>query len=144
MFKIHRMHKMPFPQPLETYREFLNSRLCEKRSNYLRMIDDWMSVFGRDQVVLLYYDDILERPRELLQRLCEALSLDFDISYFGDRLQRRVNATSRFQPPAAKAGQRDQQVPAAGRAQSRAGEEASGLAAGNGAPFRGPRSPLAC
>jgi hypothetical protein len=99
MFKIHRMHKMPFPQPLETYREFLNSRLCEKRSSYLRMIDDWMSVFGRDQVVLLYYDDILERPRELLQRLCGALSLDFDIAYFGDSLQRRVNATSRFQPP---------------------------------------------
>ena len=56
-------------------------------------------MFGLDQVVLLYYDDILERPRELLQTLCEALALDFDNSYFGNRLQRRVNATSRFQPP---------------------------------------------
>lgn len=46
-------------------------------SDYMATIARYRSRIGNDNLLLLYYDDIIERPFELLQRTCEFLQVQF-------------------------------------------------------------------
>lgn len=46
------------------------------RSNYLRTIETWLSVFPPEQFRVLYHDQLLDEPREVLRTLSEHLDVD--------------------------------------------------------------------
>lgn len=46
-------------------------------SDYMATIDRYGSRAGNDNLLLLYYDDIVERPLELLHRTCTFLQVEF-------------------------------------------------------------------
>ena len=46
------------------------------RNDYVGTVKRWQSVFGPDRVHVFLFPDLAERPRALLRRVCEILSVD--------------------------------------------------------------------
>lgn len=69
------------------------------RSRYTRILDNWTSVFGAGNVFVGYYEEVAERPAELLARLFAFLGVDdagFD--WQAPLLTRRVHSFHREIP----------------------------------------------
>ena len=70
-----------------TKQEFLDyfaSERCQQRSDYLTILDNWLSVFPRDRLFLGLYEDIDSSPRALFKGILTHLgvSADIDMSDF--------------------------------------------------------------
>lgn len=55
---------------LESYPDLLDS------SRYYAHVTAWWDCFGRDQVMILHYDDLADDPEGYLQRVCHFLGVD--------------------------------------------------------------------
>jgi hypothetical protein len=65
------------------------------RSDYLRTLDNWEGVFGRDQVFVGFLDEIQNDPRDLLIRIYEFLGVDSSESHIPAAVSARVNTAPR-------------------------------------------------
>ncbi|MGG6238271.1 sulfotransferase [Nodosilinea sp. AN01ver1] len=57
-------------------RHILDQPKVSKRSEYVRMVNDWISVFGKESVFVGFYDEIVSNPQNLIQKVCDFLDLD--------------------------------------------------------------------
>ena len=79
------------PGQLDKVRQFIDDPNQSLRSDYVRTLDIWSACFPKDQLFIGFYDDIVERPQEVLGNLCQFLGL----SVFSNDpvLNRRVNVS---------------------------------------------------
>src|SRR5262249_48329930 len=56
--------------------DVFRSQQSVRRSNYMACIDTWTSVFGADRLQIIWFDDIIERPRTVLQSLARHIGAD--------------------------------------------------------------------
>ncbi len=55
--------------------EYLTRSAIEQRSDYLTVVRRWRQIHGTDKFFLAYYDDLINEPAELLQRLLTFLDI---------------------------------------------------------------------
>jgi len=48
------------------FKTYFKSEHCMRRSDYLTILDNWLSVFPREQLYIGFFEDITNRPQELL------------------------------------------------------------------------------
>jgi hypothetical protein len=65
------------------------------RSDYLRTLDIWEGVFGRDQVFVGFLDEIQNDPRDLLLRIYRFLGVTADASHIPAAVSAKVNTSPR-------------------------------------------------
>jgi hypothetical protein len=63
------------------------------RGNYLRTLDRWEGVFGRDQVFIGFLDEIQNDPRELLLRVYRFLGVAADDAHIPAAVAAKVNTS---------------------------------------------------
>jgi len=61
---------------IEDMKAFIDSPMQTLRNDYLRMLDHWGRHFAADRVFIGFYDDILENPGMLLERIHQFLNLE--------------------------------------------------------------------
>ena len=62
-----------------------------KRTQYTKTIDDWVSVYGEENVFLCFYEEIIEHPMKLLENITSFLRIGFDEEYFQASAKKRAN-----------------------------------------------------
>lgn len=65
------------------------------RSDYLRTLDNWEGVFGRDQIFVGFLDEIQNDPRDLLLRIFRFLGVSADESHIPASVSARLNTSPR-------------------------------------------------
>jgi len=76
----------------EQLQSFLESPKCLERGDYPTILTRWWTTFGRERVFVGLYDDIAERPADLLGRLWRFLGVRDDVTLPDDSLKERVFA----------------------------------------------------
>ena len=71
---------------------FLESPKCMERGDYPTILNRWWEAFGRERVFVGLYDDISERPSELLARIWRFLGVSEDVTLPEEALRERVFA----------------------------------------------------
>jgi len=56
--------------------EFIQSEGQELRSNYLRTIENFTSVFPKEQILVGFYDAIIDSPEQLLEEVVQFITID--------------------------------------------------------------------
>lgn len=64
--------------------DHLKSARCIRRSNYLDILEKWLTYFDRDQIYIGFYDDIISEPQVLLADIFEHIGISTSIDW--DRL----------------------------------------------------------
>ena len=67
------------------------------RSNYAKSIRLWLKHFPKNQLLILDYNDVSSKPRDLLSEVCRHIGVDSDKyiqSFEDDTLSERVNAAA--------------------------------------------------
>lgn len=54
------------------------SHQSRRRGDYLSIITNWRQVFPKERLLVLYFDDIIDRPQQVLQQLSRHLDIDED------------------------------------------------------------------
>ena len=63
----------------------------QKKSNdYAALIDQWRRCFGKDQILFLFYDELLENPFGYFSKLCEFLAISGPDSSTRNQLEKYV------------------------------------------------------
>jgi hypothetical protein len=70
--------------------DHFNSQGSRRRGAYLECLDAWLSAFPHDQLHVIWFDDIVAKPREVLQAL--ACHLGVDPNMFGDMSEELLRA----------------------------------------------------
>lgn len=69
---------------------FLEEEHAARRGDYLAILDAWLGVFPEEQLLVAFFDDVQNRPRELLERVFRHLSVSTDVDWtlfpLGDRI----------------------------------------------------------
>ncbi|HEV8712246.1 MAG TPA: sulfotransferase [Candidatus Binatia bacterium] len=60
---------------------YLTSAPCLKRGDYLTILDNWTSVFPREQLYIGFFEDIANRPRELLSDIFSHLGVSHEVDW---------------------------------------------------------------
>lgn len=67
------------------------------RSDYAKSLRLWLKYFPKDQLLILDYNDVSKRPRDLLGKVCQHIGVDGE-KYFeslkDDKLSERINAAA--------------------------------------------------
>lgn len=74
----------------ERIRKAAFSTLQLRFSNYRRTITVYESIFGKENVHFLFYDDLRRDPLSFLSKFCDSMSLDFKPEWFS-KIEREVN-----------------------------------------------------
>ena len=69
----------------ESLRKFLDSWTVRSRDDSIATIDTWEANWPREQFRVLFYDDIQNRPYEVLEDVCRFVGLPFDRRVFPRR-----------------------------------------------------------
>jgi len=70
------------PQTEESLRKFLDSWMVRSRDDSIATIDAWEANWPREQFRLLFYDDVQNRPYEVLEDVCRFVGLPYKKRYF--------------------------------------------------------------
>jgi hypothetical protein len=60
---------------------FLESERSVSRGLYCRILDNWLGSFPSEQLYVGFFEDIRERPRELMSELFEHLGVSCDVDW---------------------------------------------------------------
>jgi hypothetical protein len=66
----------------DDFARYLDSASFVLRSRYTRTIRIWEQIYPPEQLLYLFYDDIVARPDRILAAVCNFIGLDFDPAYF--------------------------------------------------------------
>ena len=69
---------------LQDVYDYVSKPGVARRSDYLGTLEKLLSVFGREQVLVLYFEDITLDPNALLKKVCEHLEVDYKDEYFSN------------------------------------------------------------
>lgn len=62
-------HALGTESPWPAYAEFIASEACRMRTRYADALDAWREAFGEKNMLVIWFDEIAERPAELMSRL---------------------------------------------------------------------------
>ena len=77
----------------------LDSSKVVIRSNYIEAIEKWGSVFPKEQFFITFFEDIAERPRELLLRIHEFLGITVSEEFISSNVSQKVNPSGKYKSP---------------------------------------------
>ncbi len=78
---------------------FFNHEGVEKRTNYIETIDRYCNYFGKDNVLIAFYDAIIEQPDRLLFDIIEFLGGDASIANSEELVKKVVNVSPKVSIP---------------------------------------------
>lgn len=61
------------------------------QGRYCRAMDNWLTFYPRDRLLVCLFDDIKERPRELMSRVCQHIGVSSDVDWDSFPLSRVIN-----------------------------------------------------
>ena len=80
---------------VNTLLDRLRTERNRRRTSYADNLERWMRVFGRERILVGFYDDIRDRPRNLIADICQFLEISDISGILPENAFRPVNA-SRF------------------------------------------------
>lgn len=83
----------------EEYFAHFNGAASRQRGDYAGMMTRWLSVFPKEQLIVGFYDEIAEAPRELMIRICTLLGVSTADRSMPPVIVSRVNASTRASLP---------------------------------------------
>lgn len=69
--------------------------------HYCKTIDNWLEFFAPEQLVIIFFDDIQERPSTVLKQVCEHIGADPAYDWDPSAIAKAVNPNPPHQIPAA-------------------------------------------
>ena len=69
------------------------------RSNHLLVLKKWESVFDEEQFFIGFFDDVVDRPQELLQRIYRFLDISDSKVYISPDISNKVNSAGKYKSP---------------------------------------------
>ena len=82
--------------PEAEFIQFFQSNGTHMRTNYLRSLSIWESVFPPEQIYIDFFDNIQENPREVLLRVFEFLGVEARTDFISEDLSKKIGTTDRF------------------------------------------------
>ena len=67
-------------EPWEFYAHF-DSRSARRNGGYVSILDNWLRVFPEEQLLVAFFEDIRDRPQELLTRVFRHLNVSDDVDW---------------------------------------------------------------
>jgi hypothetical protein len=67
--------------PESTFKEHFLSRRSRRRSDYLATLDSWLEFFPSEQIYVGFFDDIVEKPLDLLAGVFQHLGISENVNY---------------------------------------------------------------
>ncbi len=77
----------------------LDNVVTRARSNHVKVLDNWQSLFRKDQVFTGFYDDVAENPEDLLLRIHAFLGVTPSKEFIHQKVRRKVNASGKYKTP---------------------------------------------
>jgi hypothetical protein len=68
----------------------LNRPESQARSRYSDTLDIWYSFFSREQLLILFYEDLIRSPEDYLSNICHFLGVRFKRGYFNETIRTTV------------------------------------------------------
>ncbi len=65
----------------EEFLAYFRSEQCARRSDYAAILEAWLSVFPRDQLLIEYLDDIRQRPKDVLSSVFDFLGVSAAVDW---------------------------------------------------------------
>ena len=84
----------------ETFIAFLRSDESRQRSDYPAALANWRSVFPSDQIRIVFFDDLVERPNDFLADILAFLGVPLTSQPAGRNMRQRINASTAEDVPA--------------------------------------------
>ncbi len=78
--------------PDEQFISHFELRASKMRGDYLRTLDNWLSVYPEQQMFIAFLEDIARRPRELLIDVYKFLGVKDSEAYLPETAKRKVHA----------------------------------------------------
>ncbi|MCC0022615.1 MAG: sulfotransferase [Hyphomicrobiaceae bacterium] len=91
VFTLHRQRNVKTVHPVETYMEFVDRPLFQRRSDYSRNVKAWRGVFG-DNLKLYFFDDMEKDPEGFFDKFCQEMDVSYSLEFFKEG---RDNASGR-------------------------------------------------
>ena len=86
--------------PLDVFRQLLDSEATVSRSDYLRTLDQWLSVFPQEQLYVAFFELIYQEPQTLLTAVFEHLGVRTDIDWAAMPYREKFNVNPKTDIPA--------------------------------------------
>ena len=67
-------------EPWEFYAHF-DSRGARRNGGYVSMLDNWLRVYPKEQLLVTFFEDIRDRPQELLTRIFRHLNVSTNVDW---------------------------------------------------------------
>ena len=77
--------------PPEAIVAVLNSSAVRQRSDYLMILDNWLSVFPREQLYITFFERLRHEPQTLLMDILQHIEASTEIDWSAVPLTRRFN-----------------------------------------------------
>lgn len=74
----------------DDYCDFIASEQCRSRGDYCTILAHWMSVFPTSRIFVGLFDDVRDRPRELLSQVLDFLGVASDIDYAAFPVEQKI------------------------------------------------------
>ena len=85
----------------ESIEDLTESEIIEELSDsslinidYIQAIDNWKTYYPEKQVLVVFFDEILEKPDQLLHKICQFIGAEIDKDYEKQIFKTKVNASS--------------------------------------------------
>ncbi|MCB9799854.1 MAG: sulfotransferase [Candidatus Omnitrophica bacterium] len=70
--------------------EFFNSEYNRTRADYLMTLRRWGRFFGKDKILICFFDEISENPEGLMARILNFLGVDTDLTCCSETLHKKI------------------------------------------------------
>ena len=77
----------------------LRSESNVKRGDYLKTIDNWTSVFPEKQFQIFYFEDVVQRPKQMLQDMFAFIGVSDDLAWHTIELHKKIHESQKMPLP---------------------------------------------
>jgi hypothetical protein len=84
---------------IEDYFDFFESTKQIDRTSYSKTIQHWEDQYGKDKLLILFFDQIEQDPFSMLNEICNFLNLEYSSTYFKESAERNVFKGVEFEMP---------------------------------------------
>jgi len=87
-----RIKQLPQNITIKEMKTFIDSKEQILRGDYIKIINNWLQIFPKEQIHIGFYDEIMLNPQNFLNKIFSFLNIQ-NITYEESFLTQRVNAT---------------------------------------------------
>jgi len=85
--------------PFYQFVEFFEGDFQINCGSYCRNIDKWSKYLKPGNLLVLSFNEISANPNKLVERVLEFLNVESELSYFGNKLNTKINVTNKMNIP---------------------------------------------